>query len=225
MSKARRTHKEMSEDRVRVYNTLRRAEDYVKMGWLMQRTPDINRRVLRSTLLELIASKQIVTRGKGPAITYAAASNNFKQFCVECGTSETPQWRDNGTRCNACAIAKSRSDKKVVVNTNKRHKWLPAETQQLIAEAQAGLTAEEIAARHDRTPSAIRNRLYRLTRDGSLKWTERTGLQGTPEPIATTIVEPVSIIEEVNTLLAIKQMAQAFVAGEVTLNDLRGVLE
>ena len=136
MSKARRTHKEMSEDRVRVYNTLRRAEDYVKMGWLMQRTPDINRRVLRSTLLELIASKQIVTRGKGPAITYAAASNNFKQFCVECGTSETPQWRDNGTRCNACAIAKSRSDKKVVVNTNKRHKWLPAETQQLIAEAQ-----------------------------------------------------------------------------------------
>jgi len=107
-------------------------------------------------------------------------------------------------------------------------RWLPAETQQLIAEVTNDLTLETMADIHGRTVKAVESRLYLLSRKGAIHWGTRSGLKVEPKPVVVkpVVTEPVNptatggLLHEVKGLMTLREVAILFVKGEATLSDL-----
>ena len=161
------------------------------------------------------------------------AAKQSKRTCVECFTTDSPQWRLGGTTCNACAIRIYRAKKNgvEVPKPKKRDftkpqgskRWLPAEIQQLIGEVTGGSSVKTMAEIHGRTEKAIESRLYLLSRKGAIHWGTRSGLGVLTEPVVTEPVKPTAsgdLLYEIKGLMGLREIAILFVKGEATLSDL-----
>ena len=202
------------------------APGWVTFGYIISRV-DAGNNQTKKDLRDIVADPmiQIVMtpgQGRGKKAKWAHINNVRHELASDIVNRRTRRTVSKESHPNRCMA------------------WLPAEVQQLINEVRDGATLAEMAVAHGRTEKAIENRLYRLSKAGSIAWGTRTGtpLQAArpatdydksgetitseePPSLGSTPKPPMSFGAQAARHEALHTCVGAFLKGKVTLDGLR----
>ena len=244
-TRTRRTNEQRRTDRNILRKVLEDAPGWVGLGYIITRV-DTGTNQTKQDLRDVVAQGmyQIVKtpgQGRGKSAKWAHMNNVRDELAADILTSEVKTVPDTN---------KPRRTASKLIHPNRMMAWLPAETQQLVDEVRNGMTLTEMAHEHGRTEKAIESRLYRLAREGRIKWGTRTGTPLRPAQVAAPTTDfdkatpnasesdatpslgsifapkpPMSFGAQAARHEALHTCVGAFLKGKVTLNGLQNAYD
>jgi len=169
----RRTRQQQEQDRQELRQVLENADGWVPFGYIITRV-DSSYQQAKTDLRNMVVSGlyQIVSipgRGRGNKSKWAHMDNVRDEAALQM------QQGDISAAIDAVTPRGRRQRVSKATHPNRCMAWFPAEEQQLIDEVRDEMTLEQMADEHGRTEKAVESRLYKLTREGRIAWTTRTG--------------------------------------------------
>jgi hypothetical protein len=222
-----RTLEKKEEDRNNILTVLKRATDWARPKYVSKRISTSPSNIVNHDLLTMVSAGTLQRTSKpyryaitGKFIKNQHIKDRPQQLrCRVCSTTTTSYWRKNNT-CNKCYCAQKRKERQTISVVqpnmfNKNKSWSNEEEALLLKEINDGLTTSEIATRHGRTIKAIESRVGTLKLSGDIN-------RDVSQPIN---INNKDLLVEITNLIKIKETVRLFLSGNLTLNQLKEMVE